>query len=356
MKFFTKTKKAVIAIALCLLMIMPFSLVSLGALSVDSGLTALKDQFKTGTGPTVSGLLFSEKVSYTYYSPVKNSEDTTKYPLVVFIGETVEDGSLGNDRELSETSFPLWSSAEYQARFYNAGGAFLLFIRKPKRDISYSQDLVVSAMQEAIVDFAAQNVANLNDNRIYVVSWGNGCQHAIKLIANNSETYKALVMCSTSYAPTAAETTKMADVPVWIFSCKADSVASYDSYGDIVWNNFITSIDKDKRFRSRFTTFETFTDKKLQNHATWEFTANDAKMEGGRTGEVTVNGENKTTNISTGVIDWLSKFGSDFGDDCTCECHHAEGFAKLIWLIRMLLSMMLKLEKNHYCVCGDAHW
>ena len=89
------------------------------ALPLSAGHDKLCEQFVQGLGPEIDG----NAIDYRYFSPVKEN-DTSKYSLVVWLhgmGDGEYDGKQVTEQEIS-----LWSSAEYQSRFKETGGAFII--------------------------------------------------------------------------------------------------------------------------------------------------------------------------------------------------------------------------------------
>ncbi len=356
MNFFTKTKKAIISLVLCIIMILPLGM-SVFGLSASSGPVALRDVFRKnnkGEGKTY----------YSYYSPIEGQiGNTDKYPLVVFIGETKTNDFYGNGQEVKDSNFTLWASDEYQKRFYGSEGAFLMFMAlSPLTYVSPS--LASRDTIKTIKNFVESKKDNIDTERIYLVSWGDGCKVASDILADNPKYFAAFVAMS----PTASlgdDFSSYSSVPTWLFACRADEAANFNKYGDQNWDAIKAGTTN--LYSVRYTTFDTFntTGEGIRGHRTWDYAAYDMHYTGeysgaktimgktdknGRPTEVTFNGEDD------GMISWLSKLGSDYGSDCDCQCHTATGFAKFLWMLKMLLSMMIKYEPNRICECGIAHW
>ena len=102
--------KKIISVFLCLLMLIPLSCVFFSAsaanVSISQGKDALVAQWDKGEG---------RGFDYRAYSPVRDQNDTTKYPLVVILHGNQSGSKEGE--QLTASEFYNWSSSEYQARF-----------------------------------------------------------------------------------------------------------------------------------------------------------------------------------------------------------------------------------------------
>lgn len=354
---FTKTTKRVISLILCVLMFVPFVTMAGAVVEVETNeLIAARGNFSPiQQGPKESGYV----TEYTYYSPVRGTiNNETKYPVVFLIGKTRNTSDVGS--ELRDTSFPLWSTSNYQKRFYGSNGAYIVFVRpQPIKSVDsplggtvYENESDVRKSVKAMMnDFVAKNAANVDSNRLYIVAWDEGCKLAIRLAGEENTPVRAMVLASPKYMPSSDEVTAMSNVPVWLLACEKDTVVNYEmrEYWNCIKNG------TGDPFKTRFTSFTSFNTKGDQHHDTWEYVAYDMNYTGKHAGAKTVNGKDDATS-DTSIIEWLSKIGSDYGSDCTCPCHGATGWNAVLWFFKWMISMMLKIEKNHICECGYPHW
>ena len=357
---FTKSIKRVISVVLCVLMLVSCGVTAFAAVTETEALKNARDRFRPGEGPKTSNLVTEYQFAYPIESIATSNK---KYPVVFMIGETTTEDSLGT--ELRETSFPLWASADYQKRFVNAGGAFIVLVRPEPVD-SYLAGLVTneSSVRESVkamvTDFLSKFSENVDLNRVSVVSWGDGCKLATKLVAETPDLFSSLVLLSPTYEPTSNEFTNLANVPLWLFACKKDSVSDFATYGTKFWDG--VRISTSHTYVSRYTTFESFNETKGKNkhHETWEAAAYDMHYTGEHSGMKTIDAENRTITFSNddeGMISWLSSNGVDQTEGCSCVCHGSDDMLKkVLWFFKWMISMMLKIEKNRMCECGIAHW
>lgn len=348
---FTKTTKRVISLILCVLMFVPFMTIMSSAYVADpysDERTEARNKFgaiveageverKVLLGPTKT-----YHTEYRVYSPVKKATDT-KYPVVFLIGKQTTEDSNADDLRLD--SFAFWANDEYQNRFYETKGAYIVYVRPADADVSIQLESFKLMMEEFIKD----RKANIDMNRLYVVAWDKGCSLAIKATTSKESNFAALVLSSPREM-----INSFPSIPTWLIASKNDQAASFDLTQCWSYLKDYTSTDLDK---IRFTSFDSFNSLGEKNHETWEYVAYDIdKYTGEQSGVKTVNGRDQGVN-ATSVIEWMSKFGTDFGSDCDCPCHGATGWEAVKWFFKWMISMMLKIEKNRPCKCGvKDHW
>ena len=345
MKFFTKPVKSLISLALCILMLSSFCLPVFAApASFEVGLVELRDQFRRGTS---SDEVYGMK--YCSFNPTDYNEEGTKYPVVVFLGENDTDGT-DSGKELKTTEFPYWSSAEYQKRFYNAGGAHLIFPKLPRDIGSMATNSIVTSVKKLLNEYIEKNASSVDAKRIYIVSWSTGCKYAVKLISEYRGFFKAIALISPEYEIKSDEYVALSEVPAWLFACRSD--ANFGKYGEAAWSG-IKDGNRDP-YKIRYTRYDTYSE------SSTIYAAHDLdKNFPGVSSLSTINGRGIEVSFGDngdGLISWLSIQGSDYGADCDCDCHHATGFDRLLWLLLILISMMFKIEKNRVCKCGVAHY
>lgn len=357
---FRKTTKKVNSLILCMLMLVPFMTMANAGVIETNELVAARNKFEQGEGPKTSGYV----TEYQFYSPVRGTtNNTTKYPVVFLIGKTRNSASTG--AELRETSFPLWATEKYQNRFYDSKGAFIVLTRpQPIEDklggifgsLFQNEADVTASLKAMMDDFVTKYEDNVDKSRIYIVAWDEGCNLAVNIATADKSPVAALVLASPIEVPTEDEFTAMAGIPTWYLGCKKDTAVDYSvSY---FWDGLKNGTGE--RILTRHTSFESFnTSGNYPHHETWEYAAYDTNYEGTHSGAKTVNGEDKTLTVGgeNGIIAWMSKIGSNYGNDCTCPCHGSDDMMeKIMWFFKWMISMMLKITKNQECACGKMHW
>ena len=344
-----------ISLTLCFVMLISaFSILS-SAMSVNQGISALRTQWTRGAGPRRSGY----SIDYSCYSPKKSDSDTAKYPLCVFLPGAGEGKYQG--KELTANNFPLWSSDEYQSRFQNASGSYLLIARAPEP--IYWDTAPTSALKAAIDDYVAKN-PNIDADRIYVIGWSLGAVGATRLATDYPDSFAGIVLMATRHAITSSEAKKLRNMSVWLIHSTGDSYALYNTYCAPSWKNL--KANTSDRAKLRLTTCSTApTAVGLFNHNIWNYLAYDCSTSAGCGGLKTVDGNGNTDSNVQGIL-WISQWSKktsstpdkpDSGDEkpCSCQCH-SSGFTKFIWNIKCLFYKFFSMNSKRTCSCGAKHW
>ena len=133
-------------VSIVLAVIMVFSVcVSAGAVDLRPQIDELRGKFLPGEGPVAGDY----SVEYMYYSPVKE-DDTTKYPLVVWF-HGMGDGSY-NGKQIDKNYVAFWASEEFQSRFGDVDGAFILAPRSREEYLNFWGTSMVLPARAAIDD------------------------------------------------------------------------------------------------------------------------------------------------------------------------------------------------------------
>lgn len=337
------------SLILVVFMIIPF--IS-SALAVDVNLAQGKDalisQWQKGD---------SHGFDYRAYSPVKGTDDTTKYPFVVMLHGKYSGSSEGE--QLTGTDFYKWSSSEYQSRFRDSGGAFILMPRTPNGDVNtwagtrYHDDLM-----KLVRDYIAANEENIDTSRIYLVGWSMGGAGAISVSSKNPGFFAALVIIAPFDAVTKAQVTALKNTPIWLVTCTKDTTASHITFAKPFWNSVkdITEIPS----YCRITTFSKYNYHDAGHHYVHLAVANDLLNQPSDCGmkTQTAKGHTITTNENESIITWLSSqiLGQAQEDDvCHCKCHASKGWTKFWWAITNFFNMIFSPSKK-MCACGASHW
>lgn len=361
---FNKTTKRIISLVLSMILIMSCGSFAFAAVQSTDELIAAQGRFRSAEGPATKESLFTDPyvTKYSYSSPLDTEYNSTKkYPVVFMIGQS-RNVSGSDNAELRETSFPLWATNAYQSRFYGTNAAFIVLARPEPIKITFgieNESAVRASVKAMIDDFINKNAAHIDTSRIYLVSWDEGCKIGIKLAANSPNLFAAMVLCSSTYMPSQNELDSLADIPIWLFACKSDPKSAFNEYGTKLWDAIKNTTAHS--YVCRYTTFDSFNEDfgETKHHETWEYAAYDCRYSGDQSGAKTIDGQERVytfNNGDDGVINWLSKIGSDYGTDCTCKCHHATGWERFFWNIKMLLCMMLKISWYRECDCGKIHY
>lgn len=331
--------KKTISVFLCALMLM--SLVTMGfgasAETLSIGNDVLDSWFLDGECPG--------QLDYVYYAP--EVKEGTKYPLMIWL-----HGAKSGDKpraQLEWYRFSNWASPEYQARFENAGGAFLLAPRSSK-DIAHNwYDTICGDLKATIDYFISLNKDNIDTSRIYISGYSTGGSMVWHMVTKYPDFFAAAMPIASIYNPTVAEIEKLRDTSIWMFSCDKDfytSAATPMAKVNFDNLNYITNRPDGVRLTS-FTeavwpsnTKQNAHDKE---HYIWGAVTNDMFMDSGEQYyySKTVDGNGKEITFSTpdGIISWLSLQTNEKAD----EGIKLSFFDKILAFIRDFFNKLLAL-------------
>ncbi|MDD6022128.1 MAG: hypothetical protein ACI4GA_01850 [Acutalibacteraceae bacterium] len=340
--------KKLISVLLCLAMLTSFLSLTVGAISADEGLSALRAQWSKGYGPNKGGY----SIDYSYFSPKKGNADTTKYPLCIFLagaGEGKYDG-----KELTANSFPYWSADEYQAKFQNAGGAYLMLARAPEP--VYWDTAPASSLKAAIDDFIEKN-PNVDSERIYILGWCLGAVGAANIASKYPGFFAGAILMCMRHAITESEAENLKDTAVWLVHCKNDSYSLYNTYCVPSWRNLREHTSDLNKLRLT-TCSSAPTAAALLNHNVWDYIVYDCSKPAGCSDLNTVDGKGQTQN-NVSAINWLSQWTNEKEEEessCSCDCHSGNSFVRFIWQIKVFFYKIFSVSSKRVCACGAKHW
>lgn len=230
-----------VLVALC---IASLCLLPAGAVTMDDGIDALREQFAYGEGPEVNGWF----IDYRYFSPVKE-DDTAKYPLVVWLHGMGNGHREGQQIEADNIGY--WTSEEFQARFTN-GGAFIIAARSDESKGGCWNERTIAALKAAIDSFIAENEANIDLTRIYVGGYSMGGKMTLKMAVAYPEMFAAAFPICPAWAPSYDALSYAKDVPMWITSGKTDPLVNYYFGVSKTWEKLceLSCVPQDCRFSS----------------------------------------------------------------------------------------------------------
>ncbi len=303
--------KKILCVVMVVIIISTGFIIPAFALPLSFGTRKLNNQFEDGRYGSYD---------YVYFSPVEDEDDTTKYPLTVWL-HGKGSGKFAR-AQLQWYEFCNWSSDEYQVRFENAGGCFLLAPRAQAYENSWDQERT-SSLKAIIDDFVALNSDHIDTSRIYIAGYSTGGSMVWNMLTAYPGYFAAGMPIAAITQPTLAGLEKLKNTPVWVFASDQDPYIITES-GDIL-PNFrylagITNCPADVRL-TRFTeaffadgTKKTDGDKIAVDaeHYIWECVTYDMFMADGTTpyvcaSTVDADGNELTFTPGEAVISWLSK-------------------------------------------------
>lgn len=331
--------KKTVSILMCILLLTSCFAVSFisSAETISIGNDVLDSWFKDGECPG--------ELDYVYYEP--ETKEGTKYPLMIWL-----HGAKSGDApraQLEWYRFSNWASPEYQARFKNAGGAFLLAPRSSK-DVTHNwYESGCGSLKSTIDYFISLYGDKIDTSRIYISGYSTGGSMVWHMVTKYPDFFAAAMPIASLYNPTSMEIEKLSNTSIWIFACDQDYYLSAAT--SVAVNNFnylkeITSRPQGLRFTS-FTeavwpsnTKQNAHDKE---HYIWGAVTNDMFMDSGEQYyySKTVDGEGNeiTFSVPNGIISWLSlQTNEKSGEELKLTF-----FDKIIAFFKDILNKLLSL-------------
>ena len=242
---------------------------------------------------------------YAFYSPVIDANDTTKYPVVIYIHGLFHGWT---DKSFVKNGLVYWCGREMQDKF-REGGAHLIAPKIPELTITSAYDDEVMGI---IKDYVSQNINNVDTEQIYIMGGSAGGGLAWKLIINNPDYFaKGVLLCATGIV-SADKAKKAANVPVWEVSANTDPLVNI-LFQTATWNNVAKHSNVKDRCRwTRFSGQVTCPDGShpfishfLAKTIGYNFcTVADKKMFSGMS-TVNGNGESVALSWDNSIVEWL---------------------------------------------------
>lgn len=287
-----------------------------GSLSVFAlgGFMSLGQQhslFIKGEGPEING----HTIDYRYYSPVKENDDT-KYPLVIWL-HGIFNGTY-DPKQLYASDIAAWSLPEYQSRFKDSGGAFIMVPRSLEEKVNFWGDSLIKPLRGAIDDFIAKNKDNIDISRIYLGGYSMGGKMTLKMAVAYPEMFAAIFPICPKWIPSADAAKKLSNMPIWLTSGQQDPIVNY--YSEIIPTWEVLMSDSNVAELSRFSTLKktVYPDgsRAPTPHDAWYAVNYDlfSHTNGDYPTLSTVNGLGESVKLTypDGIISWLSDFRSDY--------------------------------------------
>lgn len=281
------------------------------AVSFGSGIDALKAEFIAGEGP-VEG---NYSIDYSYFSPVKEN-DTTKYPLVVWLHGMGDGAEVGRPVQRSNVAY--WASDEFQARFKPAGGAFILAARSREENGHFWSDDMLEPLRAAIDDFIAKNKENVDLTRIYVGGYSMGGKMTLKMAVAYSDMFAAAFPICPAWSPSEELCENIADIPIWLTSSKRDPLVNYYMAVTPTWEKIVAASNVPEECRFSTLTKVCYEDgtKTASSHHAWYAINHDmfSAENGAYPYMSTVDGNGNPVELAypDGMISWLTSHTSDY--------------------------------------------
>lgn len=277
----------------------------------DDNLDALQEQFTYGEGPETEGFT----IDYRYFSPVKENDDT-KYPVVIWLHGMGDGAEEGKQVKASDIAF--WISDDFQARFKDSNGAFILAPRSLEEQSLYWSDSLIYPLRAAIDDFITQNKNNIDLSRIYIGGYSMGGKMTLKMAVAYPDLFAAIFPICPAWTPSAEQCELISEIPVWLTSGVLDPLVNYFFSVRKTWQNIVKTSDSpaDCRFSTLLFVRYPSGNPTSSSHHSWFAVNHD--MFSSKNGKYpfmqTVNGlgQKVTLTYPDGMISWLSGFTSNY--------------------------------------------
>lgn len=330
------TMKRILVLLLSVLMLSSLFLpLTASAVSLREGPEAAFEAFEDG----------ENVLDYVYFSPVKGEDDTTKYPLILWL-----HGNSSGDyprHQLYNSDIYKFSTDEFQSRFQNAGGAFLLLPRDPTDSINLAWDFAVDDAKRVLDDFIAEYGENIDLDRIYAGGNSMGGKGVYKIASAYPEVFAAIFPLSPVYVPTASELKALSETSVWVFSNSNDN---YPQLSDSSVKSSFNTLNKysENPQNNRRTSFSAYYGtggelKAEEVHNAWTPVLNDLFMDDGSEYKAmtTVDGEGNSISLTypEGFIFWLSS--QTLSDGVTAQWKNP--FSKIIDFFISIINAIISV-------------
>ena len=294
---------------------------------------------------------------YVSFSPVKGEDDDVKYPLMVWLHGR---NSGGYPRaQLERYEFSNWASDEYQSRFENAGGCFLLCPRAAVGSKNEWDNSNRAALKEIIDTFIAENAGHIDASRVYIAGYSTGGSMVWNMLTAYPGFFAAGLPLAAITQPTATGLAKLKDTSVWIFTSDIDPYIINET--DDVRPNFeylcgVSNRPEELRMTSFTEAFFADGTKKMEGdtpaddaeHYIWESVTYDMFMDDGTTPykcATTVDSKGETITFTPGqaLITWLSRQTNEKAPSSAASLLQRISlfFQRLMKLIREMYSFLL---------------
>lgn len=233
--------KKILSILLIITMLLLNCGMSVVAVSNQHSVDVIRNQFKAGSNEDI--------YDYYYYSPVKSSSDTTKYPVILWL-----HGQLSGDykgHQIRQSDVVYLSTEENQAKIKGTGGAFILVPRYPTLNVSLAWTGENSNLKKFVDEFISEHKDNIDTNRIYVGGYSMGGKAAIKFAAAYPNYVAAIFPAASIYlgADCKSDLRSLINTPTWFFTCKEDNFWGKPTPQSSDWTYFCSIVNDKSAIR-----------------------------------------------------------------------------------------------------------
>lgn len=221
-------KKLLSVLLVSLMLFMTLGMAASAASNSD-GMNALINEFQEG----------DYIYDYYYYSPVKSSSDTTKYPIILWLHGQLSGDYKGDQVKQSDVVY--FASEENQAKIKGTKGAFVLVPRFPTLNVNLAWSGENSNIRKFVDKFISEHQKNVDVNRIYVGGYSMGGKAAMSFAAAYPNYVAAIFPASSIYpllSSPSSDLKALANTPTWFFTSKDDDFWGAPVPQQSDWNTF----------------------------------------------------------------------------------------------------------------------
>lgn len=181
-------------------------------------------------------------MKYAYYSPVKDKNDTTKYPLIVYVHGRFHGWT---DKTFLKSGLTYWCSQEIQEQFEN-DGAHLLMPKLSEFMLSSAQS---DSVYKVIREYINENIEHVDESKVLIMGGSAGGGVVWKLLISHPKSFSAGVSLCATKIPSTEELKTISDIPVWIISSKTDPLINYTSNQSVTWKRLCNTTNVGEKCR-----------------------------------------------------------------------------------------------------------
>ena len=258
-------------------------------------------QFLHGIGEYAGGHL----LDYVYYEP----DGDESYPLVIWLhgwGHGAYPGDQLNGSEIEN-----WATREYQSRFEDSEGAYILCPRSPEDNKTTWWSIGMEEALMALIEKFINEHPNIDTSRIYIGGFSLGGYMTIEMCKAYPDFFAAAFPVCPAVQPWDSDLSALADMPIWLTTSTLDRLVPFQVISEFWENAMETSNVADDCRISLLGQVKDASGKKLSsNHYSWYAVTSDMFTEKSQSyfGMQTFDGEGSRIYLTypDGMIAWLS--------------------------------------------------
>lgn len=223
-------------------------------------------EFLHGVGEYAGGHL----LDYVYYEPTGQGS----YPLVIWI-HGLGHGKFPGD-QLNGNEIENWATREYQSRFKDSGGAYILCPRSPEdNDVTWWSLGMTEALMALIEEFLEEH-PNVDTDRIYIGGFSLGGYMVLEMCKTYPDFFAAAFPVCPAVKPGSSNLSSLSDIPLWLTTSTLDRTVPYRMVSDF-WDDLmeVSNVSADCRISLLGQVRDNDGRKLYNNHYSWHAVTSD---------------------------------------------------------------------------------